>query len=94
MGSLRLTTGGSRQYQVKYRKPFGTKWEDLNLGHGLDVIAGRVRRDAPPRRVRVSGAPEEHTLSCGVLGPLAARPARGPGSAAIAVNKPPRPARN
>ena len=40
--SLQLTTGGSRQYQVKYRRPFGTQWEDLDLDTAMDMIADRV----------------------------------------------------
>jgi formate dehydrogenase major subunit len=40
--SLQLTTGGSRQYQVKYRRPFGSEWEDLDLDTAMDMIADRV----------------------------------------------------
>jgi formate dehydrogenase major subunit len=40
--SLQLTTGDSRQYQVKYRRPFGKKWEDLDLDTAMDMIADRV----------------------------------------------------
>jgi formate dehydrogenase major subunit len=40
--SLQLTTGGSRQYRVKYRRPFGTTWEDLDLDTAMDMIADRV----------------------------------------------------
>ena len=40
--SLQLTTGGSRQYKVKYRRPFGTEWEDLDLDTAMDMIADRV----------------------------------------------------
>jgi formate dehydrogenase major subunit len=40
--SLQLTTGGSRQYRVRYRRPFGTKWEDLDLDTAMDMIADRV----------------------------------------------------
>ena len=40
--SLQLTTGGSRQYTVKYRRPFGTEWEDLDLDTAMDMIADRV----------------------------------------------------
>src|SRR6266704_4601865 len=40
--SLQLTTGGSRQYTVRYRRPFGTKWEDLDLDTAMDMIADRV----------------------------------------------------
>jgi formate dehydrogenase major subunit len=40
--SLQLTTGGARQYRVKYRRPFGTEWEDLDLDTAMDMIADRV----------------------------------------------------
>jgi formate dehydrogenase major subunit len=40
--SLQLTTGDSRQYQVRYRRPFGTEWEDLDLDTAMDMIADRV----------------------------------------------------
>jgi formate dehydrogenase major subunit len=40
--SLQLTTGGSREYQVKYRRPFGKDWEDLDLDTAMDMIADRV----------------------------------------------------
>src|SRR5262249_44749567 len=40
--SLQLTTGGSRQYTVRYRRPFGTKWEDLDLDTAMEMIADRV----------------------------------------------------
>ena len=40
--SLQLTTGSSRQYRVKYRRPFGAQWEDLDLDTAMDMIADRV----------------------------------------------------
>jgi formate dehydrogenase major subunit len=40
--SLQLTTGGSREYRVKYRRPFGKNWEDLDLDTAMDMIADRV----------------------------------------------------
>ncbi len=40
--SLQLTTGGSRQYKVRYRRPFGQEWEDLDLDTAMDMIADRV----------------------------------------------------
>ena len=40
--SLQLTTGDARQYQVRYRRPFGTEWEDLDLDTAMDMIADRV----------------------------------------------------
>ena len=40
--SLQLTTAGSRQYKVRYRRPFGTEFEDLDLDTAMDMIADRV----------------------------------------------------
>jgi len=40
--SLQLTTGHARQYQVLYRRPFGTEWERLDLDTAMDMIADRV----------------------------------------------------
>jgi formate dehydrogenase major subunit len=40
--SLQLTTGSARQYRVKYRRPFGKNWEDLDLDTAMDMIADRV----------------------------------------------------
>ena len=40
--SLQLTTGGAREYRVKYRRPFGTEWEELDLDTAMDMIAERV----------------------------------------------------
>jgi formate dehydrogenase major subunit len=40
--SMQLTTGGSRQYRVKYRRPFGKNWEDLDLDTAMEMIADRV----------------------------------------------------
>ena len=40
--SLQLTTGDARQYRVKYRRPFGVGWEELDLDTAMDMIADRV----------------------------------------------------
>src|SRR5918996_2616547 len=40
--SLQLTTGDARQYQVLYRRPYGTDWERLPLDRAMDMIADRV----------------------------------------------------
>jgi formate dehydrogenase major subunit len=40
--SLQLTTGDARQYQVLYRRPYGTDWEKLDLDQAMDMIADRV----------------------------------------------------
>ena len=31
-----------REYRVKYRRPYGTEWEDLDLDTAMDMIADRV----------------------------------------------------
>jgi formate dehydrogenase major subunit len=41
-------TSPLREYRVKYRRPFGTEWEELPLDQAMDMIADRViaaRRD-------------------------------------------------
>ena len=40
--SLQLTTGDARQYHVRYRRPFGTDWENLDIDTAMDMIADRV----------------------------------------------------
>jgi formate dehydrogenase major subunit len=67
--SLQLTTGGSRQYKVKYRRPFGTQWEDLDLDTAMDMIADRVlaaRRHG--WQWEVDGARTRRTLGFASLG--------------------------
>jgi formate dehydrogenase major subunit len=31
-----------REYKVKYRRPYGTKWEELSLDRAMDMIVERV----------------------------------------------------
>ncbi len=40
--SKELVTGPQRELRVRYRRPFGTHWEDLDLDTALDMIADRV----------------------------------------------------
>ncbi|SEL64948.1 formate dehydrogenase major subunit [Blastococcus sp. DSM 46786] len=40
--SKQLVTSPSRVTTVKYRRPFGTEWEDLELGTAMEMIADRV----------------------------------------------------
>jgi formate dehydrogenase major subunit len=67
--SLQLTTGDARQYRVKYRRPFGTNWEDLDLDTAMDMIADRVisaRKDG--WQWQVDGARTRRTLGVASLG--------------------------
>src|SRR3954451_7707617 len=40
--SLQLTTHDRRELKVKYRRPYGTRWEELSLDRAMDMIADRV----------------------------------------------------
>src|SRR3954469_5421066 len=40
--SKQLVTGPGREYRVKYRRPYGTAWEDLPLDTAMEMIADRV----------------------------------------------------
>jgi len=40
--SKQLVTGPGREYAVRYRRPHGTEWEELDLDTAMDMIADRV----------------------------------------------------
>jgi formate dehydrogenase major subunit len=40
--SKQLVTGPGREYTIRYRRPHGTEWEDLELDTAMDMIADRV----------------------------------------------------
>jgi formate dehydrogenase major subunit len=40
--SAQLVTSPSRVTTIRYRRPFGTDWEDLDLDTAMDLIADRV----------------------------------------------------
>jgi formate dehydrogenase major subunit len=40
--SKQLVTSPLREYRVRYRRPYGTAWEDLPLDVAMDMIADRV----------------------------------------------------
>ncbi len=42
--SKNLVTSSMRQTKVRYRRPYGTDWEDLDLDVAMDMIADRVVR--------------------------------------------------
>jgi len=37
-----LVTGPLREYRVKYRRPYGTRWDELSLDDAMDMIADRI----------------------------------------------------
>ena len=59
-----------REYKVKYRRPYGTRWEELSLDDAMDMIAERIiRTRAETWRKRTSGgAPANRTMAIGNLG--------------------------
>ena len=40
--SKQLHASPNREYKVKYRPPYGTEWEELDLDRAMDMIADRV----------------------------------------------------
>jgi formate dehydrogenase major subunit len=67
--SLQLTTGPAREYKVRYRRPNGTDWEDLDLDTAMDMIADRVlaARETGWQQ-RVDGQRTRRTLGFASLG--------------------------
>jgi formate dehydrogenase major subunit len=59
-----------REYTVKYRRPHGTGWEDLELETAMGMIAQRVvdTRAAHWQETTDDGAPANRTLAIGNLG--------------------------
>ena len=40
--SKNMHNGPLREYKVKYRRPYGTSWEELSLDEAMDMIADRI----------------------------------------------------
>jgi formate dehydrogenase major subunit len=40
--SAGLVNNPLREYKLKYRRPYGTEWEDLSLDQAMDMLADRV----------------------------------------------------
>jgi len=68
--SKQLVTSSSRFYNVRYRRPNATEWEDLPLDRAMDMIADRViaARDAGWQECDESGARLARTLGFAHLG--------------------------
>ena len=59
-----------REYKVKYRRPYGTKWEELDLDTAMEMIADRIvdTRAANWQAETDEGAPANRTMAIGNLG--------------------------
>jgi formate dehydrogenase major subunit len=68
--SKSLVTSPLRQTKVRYRRPYGTEWEDLDLDVAMDMIADRViaARAATWQDVDERGRPLHRTLGIASLG--------------------------
>src|SRR3712207_5188374 len=60
--SKNLVTSSLRQTKVRYRRPFGTEWEDLDLHVAMDMIADRVDRKST--RLNSSHANISYAVFC------------------------------
>lgn len=68
--SRELVTSPLRQTKVRYRRPHGTEWEDLDLDTALDMIADRVlaTRAATWQDADADGRPLRRTMGIASLG--------------------------
>jgi len=68
--SRNLVQSPMREYRVKYRKPYGTEWEELDLDTAMDMIADRLikTRDETWEDEDESGAHLRRTLGFAHLG--------------------------
>src|SRR5206468_13074488 len=68
--SKSLVTSPHRELKVKYRRPYGTRWEELPLEEALEMIADRVLavRDETWQETTDEGRPANRTLGIAHLG--------------------------
>src|ERR671937_56805 len=63
-------TSPLREYRVKYRRPYGTRWEELSLDRAMEMIADRLlaTRAETWQAETEGGNPANRTLAIGNLG--------------------------
>ena len=59
-----------REYKVKYRRPYGTRWEELSLDDAMDMIVDRFlrTREETWQKETEDGKPAKRTLGIANLG--------------------------
>ena len=59
-----------REYKVKYRRPYGTQWEELSLERAVDMIADRIidTRKKNWQETDDKGRPVNRTMAIGSMG--------------------------
>jgi formate dehydrogenase major subunit len=65
-----LVNSPIREYRVKYRRPYGTEWEELDLETAMDMIAERIVRTRAQtwEEATDDGKPLNRTRGFAVLG--------------------------
>jgi formate dehydrogenase major subunit len=65
-----MHSGPLREYTVKYRRPYGTHWEELPLEQAMDMIAERIvrTREETWQQETPEGNPARRTLGIANLG--------------------------
>ncbi len=68
--SRSLHAGPSREYKVKYRRPYGTQWEELPLDRAMEMIVDRIvrTRDEHWEEETPAGNPARRTMAIANLG--------------------------
>jgi formate dehydrogenase major subunit len=68
--SKNMHDGPLREYKVKYRRPYGTQWEELPLDHAMNMIADRIirTREETWQQETEDGAPARRTMGIANLG--------------------------
>jgi formate dehydrogenase major subunit len=68
--SKSLVTSPLRELKVKYRRPYGTRWEELSLDEAMEMIADRVvrTREETWQETTPDGKPARRTLGIANLG--------------------------
>jgi formate dehydrogenase major subunit len=68
--SKNYVQGPLREYKVKYRRPYGTEWEELSLDDAMDMIVERFlrTREETWQQETDEGMPAKRTLGIANLG--------------------------
>jgi formate dehydrogenase major subunit len=68
--SKSLVTSPLRELKVKYRRPYGTRWEELPLDEAMEMIADRIvqTRDETWQETTPEGQPARRTMGIANLG--------------------------
>ena len=68
--SRQLHEHPAREYEVKYRRPYGTRWEELSLEDAMDMIVERFlqTREETWQEETEEGKPAKRTLGIANLG--------------------------